>query len=139
MARIKKEELHGVLKSKDENRYKYVLSHLCNGSIAHFSDCPNSLIELNNSNTSKKHIVLWSDKVFIDEFLKVNSNIKLKIEKVRLHKFYRETLTSFIKQDINLLIFPNVNGNGKIMTAKEFKIAMFKEIWEGWQEEWVFN
>ena len=100
MAKIKKEELNGVLKSKDENRYKYVLSHLCNGSIAYFSACPNYLIEINNGNISKNHIVLWTDKAFIEEFLKVNCNIKLKIKKVRLHKFYRETLTSFIKKDI---------------------------------------
>lgn len=48
-----------------------------------------------------------------------------------VNRFYKNTLAEFIKDGVDVIVCPNVSGEGIVTSAKMFKIAIFKELWEG--------
>ena len=139
MGKINKREYEGVLKSKNANRFKYTVVRICESRNVYYSDCPQEILKVNDADPEKESIVLWGGEFFGKEFFKAQDLDDKNLKRVGIHEFYRETLPALIKRQGNVLVFPNLKGEGKIVTAKQFRIALFLKLWEGEQEEWMFN
>lgn len=77
--------------------------------------------------------------MFFSEVTNTSDLFNSGIVRDSVNKFYKDTLSDFIENGISLLVSPNYEGEGNVVSAKEFKIDLFKELWEGEQEKWVFN
>lgn len=134
-------EYYYVLNGKEENRYKYTYRRICYRRRAYYyllsdMESDEKLRELLPENTGA---IVWAEEYFATEFFKAQNLNDLKPVKISVQRFYREVLTPLIKKKANVLICPNTQGEGRVMTAKEFKITLFLEFYEREGESWMLN
>lgn len=139
MSRINLREFQGVLKSKNENRYKYTVRKLSASRNAYYTILTNHDKQVLGIEESDYTICVWGDKYFASEVGKSLDVFDSKLFRVSVNKFYKEVLSELIRENGQVLVCPNVKGEARLVTAKNFKIDLFIELWEGEQEKWMFN
>lgn len=139
MSRINLREFQGVLKSKNENRYKYTVRKLSASRNAYYTILTGHDKQILGIEESSYTICVWGDKYFASEVGQSLDVFDSKIFRVSVNKFYKEVLSELIQEKGQVLVCPNVQGEGRLVTAKKFKIDLFIELWEGEQEKWMFN
>lgn len=139
MSRINLREFQGVLKSKNENRYKYTVRKLSASRNAYYTILTDHDKQVLGIEESDYTICVWGDKYFASEVGQSLDVFDSKLFRVSVNKFYKEVLSELIRENGQVLVCPNVKGEARLVTAKNFKIDLFIELWEGEQEKWMFN
>lgn len=132
-------EYQGVLNAKNDNRYKYTVKKICGSRQAYYKILTEEEKNKLGLSCDNDVAVVYGAKWFFSEVTNTSGLFNSGIVRASVNKFYMDTLSDFIENGISLLVSPNYEGEGKVVSAKAFKIDLFKELWEGEQEKWVFN
>lgn len=132
--------INGVLQSKNENRYKYFIHNFSSGIMTFEWTMPVEFHDANNIDSGQSVKAIWLGKEFFQAFQEANPEYDFStVQRYRKHAFYREILTTHIKNGTKLVVMPNLDGLGCAVESKKLKIDIFKEVWEREQEEWIFK
>ena len=131
-------QFYGILNSKDANRYKYFIKHCANKKNVWICEATESIKR--KIETEGELYIVWTDEVFCKHFFeKCNDERYNNVRNYRILEFYRKVLTGIISQNGYILVMPNDKDEGMVISAKELKIDIFKKVWEGEQDEWIFQ
>ena len=132
-------EFQGVFNAKNENRFKYTVRKVCYSRQVYYKVMNDKEKNILGLNEKENIAIICGAKWFFSELHKALGGFDKDVTRESVNRFYKNTLAEFIKDGVDVIVCPNVSGEGIVTSAKMFKIAIFKELWERGQEKWVFN